>query len=171
MDHFLTSQVFKSGLTRYLKRHKYSNAEQDDLWQALTEQAHEDQVLPKDVTVKTIMDTWTLQTGFPVVTVTRNYGDNTAAVVQVGAAKQCLDRSGFNCLLSLWLFFPFRKNFYSTSQPPTRPRTSSSRRHCGGSRSRTRLRTFSISSRLIRPSGCAGRSPSPFAVFLLPKTG
>ncbi|KAL0271355.1 UNVERIFIED_CONTAM: hypothetical protein PYX00_008471 [Menopon gallinae] len=82
MDHFLTSQVFKSGLTRYLKRHKYSNAEQDDLWRALTEQAHEDRVLPKSVTVKTIMDTWTLQTGFPVVTVSRNYDNNTAVVVQ-----------------------------------------------------------------------------------------
>lgn len=50
---------------------KYSNAEQDDLWSALTEQAHEDGVFDGNMTVKEIMDTWTLQTGYPVVNVTR----------------------------------------------------------------------------------------------------
>ena len=32
--------------------------------------------------VKTVMDTWTLQMGFPVVTVRRNYQDKTATVTQ-----------------------------------------------------------------------------------------
>ena len=44
---------------------KYQAAEQDDLWRYLTEQAHKDKTLPQDLTVKTIMDTWTLQMGFP----------------------------------------------------------------------------------------------------------
>lgn len=83
MDHFLTSNVFKRGLTNYLNKHKFSNAEQDDLWDSLTRQAHEDQVLPQDITVKKIMDTWTLQTGFPVVKVVRNYNDKTAKLTQV----------------------------------------------------------------------------------------
>lgn len=43
----------------------------DNLWESLTEQAHADGVLDRSVTVKTIMDTWTLQKGYPVVTVTR----------------------------------------------------------------------------------------------------
>mgnify|MGYP002715722142 CR=1 FL=1 len=83
MDHFLTTEVFKKGLTKYLNRHKYSNAEQDDLWTALTEQAHENSVLDKNTTVKMIMDTWTLQTGYPVVTVKRNYDKKNAQVTQV----------------------------------------------------------------------------------------
>ena len=61
---------------------KYDAAEQDDLWQHLTEQAHLDGTLPNDLTVKIIMDTWTLQMGFPVVTVNRNYNDNSATVTQ-----------------------------------------------------------------------------------------
>ena len=32
--------------------------------------------------VKTVMDTWTLQSGFPVVRVTRNYEENKATVQQ-----------------------------------------------------------------------------------------
>lgn len=83
MDHFLTTPVFKRGLTKYLNSKAYQCATQDDLWQALTDQAHEDQVLDGDMTVKDIMYTWTLQTGFPLVTVTRNYDNNSAFVTQV----------------------------------------------------------------------------------------
>ena len=61
---------------------KFDAAEQDDLWQHLTEQAHKDGSLPQDLSVKNIMDTWTLQMGFPVVTVNRNYADNTAKLTQ-----------------------------------------------------------------------------------------
>ncbi|KAB0800418.1 hypothetical protein PPYR_06158 [Photinus pyralis] len=73
MEYFLTSEVFRRGLTNYLTSRMYSSAEQDDLWHALTEQAHKDGTLKKELAVKQIMDTWTLQTGFPLVTVTRSY--------------------------------------------------------------------------------------------------
>ena len=61
----------------------YGNAEQDDLWNALTQQAHVDKALGDNVTVKQIMDTWTLQTGFPVVTVVRDYNSDIAIITQV----------------------------------------------------------------------------------------
>ncbi|KAL6443877.1 hypothetical protein ACFW04_001721 [Cataglyphis niger] len=82
MDHFLTTKVFKQGLTNYLKGKAYQSAEQNDLWYALTQQAHKDKVLEPSVTVKEIMDTWTLQTGFPVITVKRNYNNNSATLTQ-----------------------------------------------------------------------------------------
>lgn len=60
----------------------YANAEQDDLWQALQEQADEEGVnLP--ATVKEIMDTWTFKMGFPVINVTRDYKTGSAYVTQV----------------------------------------------------------------------------------------
>jgi len=61
----------------------YSSATQNQLWEALTAQAHFDGVLPINMTIKDIMDTWTLQTGYPVVTVTRDYNANAATVKQV----------------------------------------------------------------------------------------
>jgi aminopeptidase N len=60
----------------------YGNAQQDDLWQAMQEQADEEGiVLP--ATVKEILDTWTYKMGYPVVTVTRDYATGGALVTQV----------------------------------------------------------------------------------------
>lgn len=83
MNHFLGEETLKRGLTNYLKVHKFRNARQDDLWDQLTSQAHQDRSLPSNMTVKKIMDTWTLQTGYPVVTVTRNYMNGSANISQV----------------------------------------------------------------------------------------
>ena len=55
---------------------------QDDLWDALTFQAEMDNVqLPTNI--KTIMDSWTLKMGYPVVNVIRNYTFSTITVHQV----------------------------------------------------------------------------------------
>lgn len=70
----------------YINR-AYQSAEQNDLWYALTKQAHKDKVLDPSVTVKEIMDTWTLQTGFPVVTVSRNYNNGSITLIQVWQVK------------------------------------------------------------------------------------
>lgn len=49
---------------------------------ALTEQARADGVFQEDMSVKEIMDTWTLQMGFPVVTATRSYENGTVVLTQ-----------------------------------------------------------------------------------------
>jgi len=82
MDKFLTTATFRQGLTNYLNDKKFDAAEQDDLWHHLTVQGHKDGTLAKDMDVKTVMDTWTLQKGFPVITIKRNYQDKTATVSQ-----------------------------------------------------------------------------------------
>ena len=56
----------------YLNKYAYSSVVQDNLWDSLTETAHQDGSLDLSLTVKIIMDTWTLQKGYPVVTISRN---------------------------------------------------------------------------------------------------
>ncbi|KAK3769904.1 hypothetical protein RRG08_048116 [Elysia crispata] len=71
MRHFLGEETFKKGLTNYLRTLSYGAAVHDDLWHALTKQAQEDGKC--NINVKDIMDTWTLQMNYPVVTVTRDF--------------------------------------------------------------------------------------------------
>ncbi|XP_062535538.1 aminopeptidase N [Armigeres subalbatus] len=82
MDHFLTSEVFRKGLTNYLNEKKYQSADQDDLWTFLTAEARVQNVFDDATSVKEIMDTWTLQTGFPVVTVKRDYDSKSIEFTQ-----------------------------------------------------------------------------------------
>jgi len=82
MDNFLTSSTFTKGLSKYLTEYSFKAAEQDDLWRHLTQQGHSENTLPASMSVKEVMDTWTLQTGFPVITVTRQYGAKTATIQQ-----------------------------------------------------------------------------------------
>ncbi|XP_035669348.1 aminopeptidase N-like isoform X1 [Branchiostoma floridae] len=79
MSSFLGSSYTK-GIKSYLERYQFANAVQDDLWNSLTEAAQEDG--RTDVQVKDVMDTWTLQMGFPVVTVTRDYSNGRVTVSQ-----------------------------------------------------------------------------------------
>lgn len=67
----------------------YQSATREDLWGALTEQAQIDSLWHSDMSVKTIMDTWTLQTGFPLVTVTRDYNKKTVHISQVERQNIC----------------------------------------------------------------------------------
>ncbi|XP_037077487.1 aminopeptidase N-like isoform X2 [Pollicipes pollicipes] len=82
MDLTLSTDTLRNGLANYLADRKYQAADQDDLWHFLTEQAHRDGTLPSDTTVKQVMDTWTLQMGFPLVDVRRNYERNSAQLTQ-----------------------------------------------------------------------------------------
>ena len=71
-ENFLTLDTFKKGVSNYLNNKSFGNAERDELWAALTDAAVEDNRLPPEVTVKYIMDAWTLQPGYPVLTVEKS---------------------------------------------------------------------------------------------------
>ncbi|XP_015667388.1 aminopeptidase N [Protobothrops mucrosquamatus] len=67
LSEFLTEAVFREGLQTYFETYQYGNTVCDDLWEQLQKAVKKNVNLPS--TVKTIMDRWTLQMGFPVLTV------------------------------------------------------------------------------------------------------
>ncbi|XP_063051183.1 endoplasmic reticulum aminopeptidase 2 isoform X2 [Engraulis encrasicolus] len=88
LRHFLTDEVFQSGIVRYLKRFRYRNARNEDLWDSLANTCSEDEFTSGEycytgnqatknayrytgehMDLKTIMNTWTLQRGIPLVRV------------------------------------------------------------------------------------------------------
>lgn len=71
MDSFLGEVAFKQAVREYLKKYEYGNAAQDDLWALMTENGHKYRTLPMHLTVKEVMDSWTLQPGYPVVSATK----------------------------------------------------------------------------------------------------
>ncbi|GFG31124.1 hypothetical protein Cfor_00773 [Coptotermes formosanus] len=64
LEDFLGEEEFKNGITNFLNRFKFANAVTQDLWDELQE-------VRKDVNITRVMDTWTRQMGYPVVTATR----------------------------------------------------------------------------------------------------
>ncbi|KAG7221274.1 hypothetical protein INR49_017339 [Caranx melampygus] len=90
---FLTPDAFEIGIIQYLKRYSYQNTVNSHLWESLTNICNSDDLdegrmklkefcakrhLPSgaskwyaedELDVRAIMDTWTLQEGFPLVTV------------------------------------------------------------------------------------------------------
>ncbi|CAG9759897.1 unnamed protein product [Ceutorhynchus assimilis] len=62
---FLQEDTLQNGLNDYLSTYKYTTAETKDLWNTFSKNANQ------TLDVKTIMDTWTHQMGFPLVTLTK----------------------------------------------------------------------------------------------------
>ncbi|XP_043260326.1 endoplasmic reticulum aminopeptidase 1-like isoform X1 [Colletes gigas] len=73
LEGFLCEDVLKSGLNDYLNSHAYGNADTNDLWAVFTKHANH------TFDVKAIMDTWTQQMGFPLITITRDGNTITAS--------------------------------------------------------------------------------------------
>lgn len=88
LRHFLGDDVFQRGIVQYLKKFKYKNAKNEDLWDSLTNLCSEDDFTSGDycysksqasknaylyagehMDLKALMNTWTLQRGIPLVLV------------------------------------------------------------------------------------------------------
>ncbi|XP_067015197.2 aminopeptidase N [Anabrus simplex] len=78
----LSGKTFKEGLRRFIRDRQYKVFMEDDLFNSLTQQAWEDQTLPNNYTVEDIAEPWLKYDRYPVVTVTRNYNENSADVEQ-----------------------------------------------------------------------------------------
>ena len=67
LDAFLTEDVFRDGMRKYVKQFAYSNAVTTDLWACLSEASG-------GKPVRQMMECWTRQTGYPVVSVAASAG-------------------------------------------------------------------------------------------------
>ena len=59
LETFIGADTFQNGIQQYLTKHQYDNAQRRDLWNALGEASGQP--------VADIMDTWVVQTGYPVL--------------------------------------------------------------------------------------------------------
>lgn len=73
ISNWLGEDTFVTGVSNYLKKHKWGNTQTSDLWNSLTE------VSGKDVNL--VMDTWTKKIGYPLITV-KELGSNEIEVTQ-----------------------------------------------------------------------------------------
>uniref|UniRef100_A0AAX7VW34 Aminopeptidase n=1 Tax=Astatotilapia calliptera TaxID=8154 RepID=A0AAX7VW34_ASTCA len=90
LRHFLTDEVFQRGIVRYLRKYSYKNAHNQDLWDSLANTCSEEDFISgkhcysssqasknaylfagEHLNLTAMMNTWTLQKGIPLVTVTR----------------------------------------------------------------------------------------------------
>ena len=95
---YLGEQTFMEGIRRYLKKHAYGNTQTGDLWAALSDASGKP--------VEKIMDIWTKNIGYPVITVTENEGANSIHVKQnrflrTGDVKPEEDKTLFPVFLGL----------------------------------------------------------------------
>ncbi|HEY1233841.1 MAG TPA: M1 family metallopeptidase [Candidatus Binatia bacterium] len=64
LEQYLGADAFRDGIRLYLKRHQYGNAETTDLWDALENSTEQP--------VRTLMDSWIFQPGYPLITVEKD---------------------------------------------------------------------------------------------------
>jgi puromycin-sensitive aminopeptidase len=64
LEQYLGADAFRDGIRVYLKRHQYGNAETTDLWDALENSTEQP--------VRTLMDSWIFQPGYPLITVEKH---------------------------------------------------------------------------------------------------
>ncbi|XP_055968445.1 leucyl-cystinyl aminopeptidase [Sorex fumeus] len=62
---YMSEDIFQHTIILYLHNHSYASIQSDDLWDSFNE------ITNKTLDVKKMMKTWTLQKGFPLVTVQR----------------------------------------------------------------------------------------------------
>ncbi|KAJ1551752.1 Aminopeptidase 2 mitochondrial [Nowakowskiella sp. JEL0078] len=73
---FLSQEKFMQGVRIYLKRHKYGNSQTIDLWTALSEAS--------GVDVNSLLNSWTNDVGFPLVTITSQSYDPKTEQLTIG---------------------------------------------------------------------------------------
>ena len=86
MLHMLRSMVgennFFAAITTYFTENSFLNTVSRDLWKHLEQPARERGLLKRGVTIQSVMETWVNNSGFPEVSVVRDYESNSVTLYQ-----------------------------------------------------------------------------------------
>lgn len=108
LSSFLTEDLFKKGLSSYLHTFQYSNTIYLDLWEHLQQAVNSQTAIKLPASVRTIMDRWILQMGFPVITVNTSTGEIYQQHFLLDPTSKPTHPSEFNYL---WIVpIPYLKN-------------------------------------------------------------
>jgi puromycin-sensitive aminopeptidase len=77
LEQYLGAETFREGIRLYMRKHAYGNTETTDLWDAIEEASGEP--------VRSTMDSWIFQGGYPVVTV--DVGDGGGATIELAQRR------------------------------------------------------------------------------------
>ncbi|XP_058449036.1 aminopeptidase N-like [Malaya genurostris] len=82
MRHVLGEENWANGLRKYLWERELKNVNVEHLYDGLQEAITGQTILPNGKTVKSIMDTWTTEKGYPVLSVRRSYDSGDLIISQ-----------------------------------------------------------------------------------------
>ncbi|KAJ6625714.1 Aminopeptidase N [Pseudolycoriella hygida] len=99
--HAFTENSFRKGLKYYLTDNAYDSVTEEDLFDGLKLAVKEDGTLDENLSVHEIFSSWSNQAGLPLLTVNRNYSDNTIQITQ----ESCVDKSSKHA--SWWIPYNF----------------------------------------------------------------
>lgn len=75
-------QAWLRAVRRFLATHANGTARAEDFWSELQRQVRHDRLLAKGLNVRRVIESWLQQRGYPLLTVTRDYGRRSALVEQ-----------------------------------------------------------------------------------------
>ena len=81
LENYIGEEDLQAGLSQYLESNQFGNAVTADLWRALTKASR------RGVDVEEMMNTWTLQMGYPLISLSRTAGEGEGELWSVKQAR------------------------------------------------------------------------------------
>ncbi|XP_032873352.1 aminopeptidase Q-like isoform X2 [Amblyraja radiata] len=105
----MTKELLAKGLRSYLKTFSYSNTVTDDMWNHLQMAIDSQDAIKLPASVKSILDTWAKQEGFPLITV-----NTTSGII---TQEESFDKEFENIMLNNSWFIPVYWTKNGSKQP------------------------------------------------------
>ncbi|XP_056393378.1 aminopeptidase Q [Hyla sarda] len=101
---FLTEKLFLKGISSYLKKFSFSNADQDGLWNHLQMFIDNQDEVKLPMPLKDIMDSWTWKKGIPLVTLNTSTGMLSQGVMKMSNHENTTSDSNHTWIIPItWM--------------------------------------------------------------------